>query len=294
MEKLLMDTLLQVLPTIITGILAYLMRQSHTRHTKELAEQRRLADEQKRIADEQNNEHKLQIQALQNENTQTQAQLEIIKEYATGTPKMQETWQSVLNTMSARRLEGDKEMAQALREIAQTSRVYTQEIDDFGSILEIHTTTHGLLEKKIDDGVSATKTTAAAVESQKEELQLVSKSIGTLTNRLDDLIAVDETHVLDEGTRYNSLKDDNREHKNELVAIKNALLTGNSILEKIVKRMENATQPLPQAVTPETWHEDSEATVIIPPRKLADADGNPLPVPPPDTSTPDNENKLSA
>ena len=286
MDKL-MDVLLQVLPTIITGILAYVMYSTRARYAQEMAEQ-------KRISTEQNDAHALRIQALQNENTQTQAQLEIIKEFAAGVPKNQETWQSVLNNMSARRLEGDKEIAGALREIASINRTYTQEIDDFGSILEIHTTTHGALTKKIDDSmytfVETAKVTNTTVDSQKEELQLLIKSNDTLASRLDDLIAIDESHVLDEGTRHEILRKDNSEHKAELVAIKNALLTGNSILENILKRIEGSTQPLP---APETWNEETETTAIIPPKKLVDEDGNVKSLPLAGNDTPENLDKAS-
>lgn len=280
-----MEYLLEIALAIIGGLLAigqYRARTHHTReiarlqseaesranhHAQEMAKLQHESDERKRVADEQNNRHAFEIQALKGESDQQKAQLDIIKEFAAGVPKNQESWQSVLNTMSARRLEGDKEIAKALRELAQASHANNKEINNLSDILEIQASAYGALRETIDNDLNTFVTSAAAthraVDSQKQELQLVNSAIGNLTTRIDDLIAIDESHVLDEGTRHDTLRDASREHKEELVAINGALKTMNAILEKILEHMDvtDDATPVPEPGNTNNQVPDSAATV---------------------------------
>jgi len=254
-----MNYLLEILLSIVVGLLGIAQLRSRTHYATQIAEQ-------KRQTDEQNNSHALQIQSLQSESGQQKAQLEIIKELATGIPKNQETWQSVLNNMSARRLEGDKEIAGGLRELALTNRDNTKAIDGIAGIIEINTTAYGTLRTKVEESmttfVQAASATHKAVDSQSQGLALVQLALETLTTRIDDLIDIKGSNIEAQGKRHNELKKASAEQKLELTAINTTLKTALALLERTLLHAEN-TQPIPEV----KWNEDVEDTVNMLPDK---------------------------
>jgi hypothetical protein len=247
----------------------------------------RLRDKDATLENIENNQIKIQSDAdqarIRDENTQ-----KLIE----GIFRGEERWQKVMDVNSERRLEEGRLKRESDTLLASSIDRQAAATLELKNVLEIQIGVLGNVKSKVEDSlhtfVASAAATHKAVDSQKEELTLVNKSIGNLAMRIDDLIAIDETHVLDEGKRHDNLRDDNREHKAELVAIKDALQTSNGILENILKRMANNTQPIPLP-TPETWNEDTEATVIIPPKKLVDEDGNVKPLPHAVDPKPDNE-----
>lgn len=200
-------------------------------------------------------ENKQSIQ--QAEADQQKAQLEIVRELAAGAFKSQETWQSVVNTMSERRRESDTEISRALKENAQA-------VSNLSSVLEIQVTTYSNFKTVVEDSLRAFVLSADAtyksVDSQKEELTLVQQAIKTLTTRIDDMIDLEEKHILSQDERHNSLKTDNQGQKTELVSINDALKTMNMILQKILGRME---------VTPLIQPVDDVSIDIIPVAEIA-------------------------
>lgn len=114
---------------------------------------------------------------------QQRVQLEIMREQVIGNFRNQETWQTVVSTMSERRREGDSEIAQALRD-------NTKAVNSLASILEIQSAQLGNM--------------VAAVGRMESEQSKTLNTISEHANRSHQ----DVDGLLDKMGRYRQLVED--------------------------------------------------------------------------------------
>lgn len=271
--EIIMDILLKLLEASVFALLAYVAwkqretsrnneaRRNHekaeleARRAREKAEFEQKLRESERLAKERLEQVENQQIKIQSEADQQKAQLQIVSDMATGSFRAQEQWQMVVNTNSERRLEESRLRRESDALLANAINNQASAMMELKSAFEILVTVQGNVKTTVETSmqtiVSKTDDTHKDVSSMKDDLTLVQKSLGILTGRIDDLVSLDESNVESQTQRHHELKQDNAEHKTELVAINTALKTTNVVLEKILARMET-TQPLPvTTVTPD-------------------------------------------
>lgn len=218
---------------------------------------------------------------IQSEADNTKAQLDILREMASGTFKSQEQWQSVVNTMSARKHGDDERLAGSLDKLATASVNLTE-------MLEIHSEQLQQLVTTVQDSDKRSQTTLQAMEQiARDNQSSVTTALGlSVSHRAesDTMLQSILKTINDVARDINSIV--TRNEDNRLMTLQGI----NTKLHSIEANIAALIAPRPAVladtpVTPQTWNEDTETTAIIPPRKLADEDGNPKPV------TPDSEPK---
>jgi hypothetical protein len=258
-----------------TGIFGYLAARdsaiSARRANKELAEQ------------------KVRLESLEIKSIKAKAEAEQITADKHNTQKLIEViaasndrFQKVIDVKSERQLESDKMQHETNKMFLDAVNRQTSAVVNLSELIEIQSEHYTGFVDKLDNTLKTVETFAR--DNRADMTTALGLSVTHRAENENTLRSIQQTiHSIATDVRDIITKNENQQTQT-LVAINAKLQSLESSVSTLIAprpTLLNDTMPLPdlpQAVDtqPETWNEDTETTAIIPPRKLADDDDNPL------------------
>lgn len=200
--ELLMEYGLELALAIINGIFVVVIASIRRQRNKEReAHEREMRNKEARLETIENKQIRIQSEA-----DAQKAQMEIFKDMIADIPKSRETWQAVIDRMSARRKDESDRLTEVLDKLDVSVDNNTQSILNLSSVLEIQS------EKyiKIADNIHRTETASQASKEASEQAlrvvteksQHIEKLIADLKKELADIRETQETHITSAGERH--------------------------------------------------------------------------------------------
>ena len=141
-----------------------------------------------------------------------------------------------------------------------------------GSVSDLGTDMTGLITRRSEDVNQHVDNLKKALE---QSLDLIENAIKKMQPRLDGIAEIQESHVEAQSARHGELVTEIRSVGSAISTITVVMDNAYHLLEQLQTQILPSTQPIPELLWT-TEIEEAEPTAIIPPRKLADDDGNPL------------------
>jgi hypothetical protein len=244
---------------------------------------------EKAVADQKERLETLELQHIKAESEAKQAETN-----SANTQKLIEViaasndrFQKVIDTKSERQLEADKLQHETNKMFLAAVERQTGAVVNLTEMLEISAEQFGNLDKTVHGMATKLDTTMQSVETvaQHNRADLTTALGISVSERAahESTLRIIQQSIHDLRTAVNHTLSQNEQQKSQLITVIDIRFSAleRLVIDTIAPRpaiadtppvLPESTQPLPDTV----WNEDSEITDIIPPKKLADDDGNPL------------------